>query len=67
MTNEDTHLDLLTVYETADLLRVSPQTVRAWTRAGRIVAARLTPSTIRYRLADVESFIAGCSGEEDTE
>lgn len=63
MNNKDTHPDLLTVYETAELLRVSPQTVRAWTRAGRIVVIRLSPSSIRYDRADVEAFLASGKAE----
>jgi excisionase family DNA binding protein len=48
---------LLTRRETADLLRVSLQTLFAWTRDGKIKAERLGKKQIRYRKENVEKFI----------
>lgn len=40
--------ELLTAQELAKRLRVSPETVRAWSRRGMIPALRLSPKVIRY-------------------
>ncbi len=45
--------DLLTSEQLAERLGVKPSTVRAWFRAGRIPAARLTRKVIRYDLPTV--------------
>ncbi len=45
--------ELLTAEEVGDRIRVSPETVREWARAGRIPAYRLTRKTIRFDLAEV--------------
>lgn len=36
-------LNILSVHEAADLLRVSPRTIRRWINVGRLPAARTTP------------------------
>ena len=39
---------LLTAEEIADLIRVSPDTIRSWTRDEIIPAVRINPKIIRY-------------------
>jgi len=50
--------DLLTAKELAKRLRVSPETVRAWARQGRIPTLRLSRKALRYNL---EAVIAALS------
>ena len=45
--------ELLTVEEAAERLKVNPQTVRRWIRAGTIPARRLGRKTYRIDAADV--------------
>jgi excisionase family DNA binding protein len=40
--------ELLTTRELAKRVRVSPDTIRAWARRGRIPTLRLSPKVIRY-------------------
>ena len=46
-------LELLTAEEVAERLRVRPDTVRRWARAGRIPQVRLSPKVVRYTFDDV--------------
>ena len=49
---------LLTVSEVAELLRVHPNTVRAWSNEGLLPALRIGHrGDRRFRLRDVEGFI----------
>lgn len=50
-----TTMELLTIQETADLLRVSPVTVRRYISARRLPAVRLAGKGVRVRKEDVES------------
>lgn len=40
--------DLITAEELAEKLKISPRTVRVWTRAGLIPAVRISPKVVRY-------------------
>jgi excisionase family DNA binding protein len=45
---------LLTVSEVAERLRVYPETVRRWLRAGRLTGIRLGGTKLGYRIAESE-------------
>lgn len=44
--------EYLTVNETAALLKVSPFTIREWTKAGKLIKYRIS-SRIRYKYSEV--------------
>lgn len=46
---------LLTAGDVARLLSVHEETVRRWTREGKMPAVKLPNKTVRYRQADVEA------------
>ena len=46
-------LDLLTVEEAADILRVSRPTIRRWVKAGRLPAIRVGPRHLRIRRGEL--------------
>lgn len=50
--------ELLTVREVAELLRVSPETVRRRVRAGDLPACKLSQRAIRIRRADLDAISA---------
>jgi MerR family copper efflux transcriptional regulator len=51
--------DYLTIREAANLVGVSPSTLRAWDRAGKLKAARNPMNHYRlYRREDVEALLA---------
>src|SRR5215211_5666680 len=50
-------LDLLTMREAAELLRVSEVTVARWLKQGRLPAYRVGPRAVRVRRADVERMV----------
>jgi excisionase family DNA binding protein len=54
----DQETELLTARELAKRLRVSPETVRAWSRRGCIPSLRLSPKAIRY---NAEAVLAALS------
>ncbi|MCO6043346.1 helix-turn-helix domain-containing protein [Aeoliella sp. ICT_H6.2] len=62
--SSDSAPDFYTVYELAHLLKVTPATVRNWTRAGRLVSIRLSPASIRYGRHDVVAFLAASCNRE---
>lgn len=47
----------LTVEEGASYLRVHPQTLRRWIKAGKVKAYRINRRTIRVKKEDLDSFI----------
>lgn len=49
----------LTVHQAADLVGVSPSTLRAWDRAGKLKAARNPMNRYRlYRREDIQALLA---------
>jgi DNA (cytosine-5)-methyltransferase 1 len=52
--------EYLTIREAADLLGVSPSTLRAWDRAGKLKAVRNPMNRYRlYRREDLDALLAG--------
>jgi excisionase family DNA binding protein len=50
---------LLTTRELAEMLALSPETVlRRW-RAGELPGFRLAPNVLRFRLAEIETWLEG--------
>jgi len=49
---------LLTRQEAAAFLGVCPHSLMKWAKIGRIREIRLTRRAVRYRMADLEKFIA---------
>jgi excisionase family DNA binding protein len=52
--------ELLTVEETAVLLKVKPSTVRAWARSGRLPCVRLGPRATRWTRPLLREFRDRC-------
>ena len=63
----DEHMDdMLTVGEVARLLHVHPNTLRRWSNRGRIKSYRINPrGDRRYRLRDIEGFLARLNSHGD--
>lgn len=59
----DSPTELLTAEELAERLRVRPDTVRRWTRQGRIPTVRLSRKVIRYDLSRVLAAIDAAGGK----
>jgi excisionase family DNA binding protein len=59
MKNDDEKLpELLTLKEASEILKVHPNTLRAWDKKGILVAVRLGERKIRkYRKEDIENLI----------
>lgn len=47
-------VQVLTVEEAADRLKVHPETVRRWIRAGHLAASKLVSDQAGYRIAESE-------------
>jgi excisionase family DNA binding protein len=60
-------LDLLTMREVAELLRVSEVTVARWLKQGRLPAYRVGPRAVRVRRVDVERLMEPLDPAEQTE
>lgn len=48
---------LVTVEEASKILRVTPDTLRKWSRSGKISCVRLSKVDLRYRHCDLNEFI----------
>lgn len=57
--------ELLTAEEVAARLRVRPDTIRKWARAGRIPKVTVSPKVVRFCLADVLATITAKPSEEE--
>ena len=55
---------LLTLLEVADVLRLSPHTIRSFVRKGRLSPVRICRRLL-FRPADVEKLIAACCTSEE--
>ena len=67
MVNDEHMDDMLTVSEVARLLHVHPNTLRRWSNEGRIRAYRINPrGDRRYRLRDIEGFLAQLNSHRDS-
>lgn len=57
--NDDDKLpELITLKEAADILKVHPNTLRAWDKKGILVAVRLGERKVRrYKKIDIENLI----------
>jgi excisionase family DNA binding protein len=48
---------LLTARQVGEILGISPRTVLAWTRAGRLPAVKLPSGAVRYRGDDLDAWL----------
>ena len=68
MASDEQMDDMLTVSEVARLLHVHPNTLRRWSNKGRIKSYRINPrGDRRYRLRDIEGFLARLNSHGDGE
>lgn len=49
---------LVTRQQLADQFEVTATTIRRWERLGKLAAVKLGRGTVRYRVSDVEKFLA---------
>ena len=56
--------DLLTIREVADLLRVSPLTIKRWGKKGKLPAIRINSRGDRRYRKDVVNRLLGITSEE---
>jgi excisionase family DNA binding protein len=59
--------DLLTVREVADLLRVSPLTIKRWGKRGKLPAIRINSRGDRRYKKEAVLWLLGMNPETDTE
>ena len=59
--------DLLTVREVADLLRVSPLTIKRWGKRGKLPAIRINSRGDRRYKKEAVLWLLGVTPEEDEE
>ena len=58
----DENIELLTLQEACDVLKVHPNTLRQWDKIGTLPANRIGTKRIRrYRKQDIMSFLEGNS------
>ena len=66
MASDERMDDMLTVSEVSRLLHVHPNTLRRWSNRGRIKSYRINPrGDRRYRLRDIEGFLAQLNSHGD--
>lgn len=53
-----TNTEFFTRKQIAELFQITIPTVLRWEKAGRLRAVRLGTGSVRYRISDVEAFIA---------
>lgn len=59
MNNEDKIPNLITLKEACEILKVHPNTLRAWDNKGILKAVRIGVKKVRrYKKEDIEKFIA---------
>lgn len=59
--------DLLSATDAATLLDVSPDTVRRWTRNGKVPHVRLPSGRVRYRKADIEALLSPVEADSSSD
>jgi len=59
--------DLLTVREVADLLRVSPLTIKRWGKRGKLPAIRINSRGDRRYKKEAVLWLLGMTGETESE
>lgn len=64
MVTNDADRPLRTQQEVAEILRVSPSTVRRLVAAGRLTPLRLGYRTVRYEASDVQALIMSYNSDE---
>lgn len=58
--------ELLTLHETAGILKVHPNTLRLWDKKGVLKAVRIGVKKVRrYRNEDIEKFISNKNSENN--
>ncbi|MBE0448983.1 MAG: helix-turn-helix domain-containing protein [Actinobacteria bacterium] len=53
---------LLSLKEVADRLGLNPETIRRWTKSGKLPAVKLGPNTVRVKELDLQEFIESRGG-----
>lgn len=64
-TNGDVGDTLLSTLQVAQRFQVTPSTVSRWVKRGQLDAIRTPGGTLRFRLADVEAFLAPAEPEAE--
>lgn len=67
MSNTESPSGLITASEVADRLGVHVESVRRWTREGKLAAVRLPSGRCRYRAEDLASLVGPSRSASDVE